>query len=93
MEHDFPKNEFACHYVELLVVVERPPKLPKHSVLRTECTHMFLYVFGHCGKYMLGLLLILISKSWGGGVSPALLFASAVFILEVFSQVSSQQHM
>ncbi len=32
-----------------------------------ECMHMFLYVFRHSGKYMLGLLLILISKSWGGG--------------------------
>jgi hypothetical protein len=33
---------------------------------------------------MLGLLLILISKSWGG-VSPSLLSASAIFLLEVFS--------
>jgi hypothetical protein len=27
-----------------------------------------------------------------GGVSPALLFVGAIFLLEVFSQVSSQQH-
>jgi len=40
---------------------------------------------------MLGLLLILISKSWGG-FSLALFFAGVVFLLEVFSQVSSQQH-
>jgi hypothetical protein len=40
---------------------------------------------------MLGLLLILISKSWGG-VSLALLSTSAIFLLEVFSQASSQQH-
>jgi len=56
---------------------------------------MFLYVFGHCGEYMLGLLLILISKSWGGGaggVSPTLLSTGAIFLLEVFSQASSQQH-
>ncbi len=37
------------------------------TMLRNECMHTFLYVFGHCGKYMLGLLLIFISKSWGGG--------------------------
>ncbi len=42
-------------------------------------------------KYPRSLLLILISKSWGG-VSPALLSAGAVFLLEVFSQASSQQH-
>jgi hypothetical protein len=41
---------------------------------------------------MFGLLLILISKSWVGGVSFALLFVGAVFLLEVFSQASSQQH-
>jgi hypothetical protein len=28
----------------------------------------------------------------GGGVSPALLSTSAIFLLEVFSHVSSQQH-
>jgi hypothetical protein len=40
---------------------------------------------------MLGLLLILISKSWGGGgaVSPTFLSVGVVFILEVFSQASS----
>ncbi len=37
------------------------------TMLHNECTHMFLYVFVHCGEYMLGLLLILISKSRGGG--------------------------
>ncbi len=62
------------------------------TMLRNECTHTFLYVFGHCGEYMFGLLLILISKSWVGGVSFALLFVGAVFLLEVFSQASSQQH-
>jgi hypothetical protein len=36
------------------------------TMLYNECTHTFLYVFGHCGKYMLSLFLILISKSWGG---------------------------
>jgi hypothetical protein len=59
------------------------------TMLHNECTHTFLYVFGHCGKYMLGLLLIFISKS-SGGVSFAFLFAGAVFLLEVFSQASSQ---
>jgi hypothetical protein len=41
---------------------------------------------------MLGLLLILISKSWGGEGSPTLLSTGAVFLLEVFSHASSQQH-
>jgi hypothetical protein len=39
-----------------------------------------LYVFGHCGKYMLGSLLRLISKSWGGGVSFALLSVGVVCV-------------
>ncbi len=30
MEHDFPKSEVAHHSAKLLVVVEQPPKLPKH---------------------------------------------------------------
>ncbi len=34
---------------------------------------------------MLGLLLILISKSWGGEVSLALLSVGAIFLLEIFS--------
>jgi hypothetical protein len=63
------------------------------TMLRNECTHTFLYVFGHCGKYVLGLLQILISKSWGGGgVSPTFLSVGAIFLLEIFSHVSSQQH-
>ncbi len=49
------------------------------TMLRNECTHTFLYVFGHCGEYMLSLLLILISKSWRG-VSPAPLSAGAVCV-------------
>jgi hypothetical protein len=48
------------------------------TMLRNECTHTFLYVFGHYGEYMLSLLLILISKSWGGGVSPTLLSAGVL---------------
>jgi len=43
------------------------------TMLCNECTHTFLYVFKHCGKYMLSLLLILISKSWGGGLSCTLI--------------------
>jgi hypothetical protein len=51
------------------------------TMLRNECAHTFLYVFGHCGEYMLGLLLILISKSWGvGGGVPALLSISVVCV-------------
>ncbi len=38
------------------------------TMLCNECMHTFLYVIGHCGKYMLGLLLILILKFVGGGV-------------------------
>jgi hypothetical protein len=34
------------------------------TMLCNECTHTFLYVFRHCGEYTLGLLLILISKSF-----------------------------
>ncbi len=30
MEQDFPKSQFVSHFVELLGVVEGPPKLPKH---------------------------------------------------------------
>ncbi len=30
MEHDFPNNQFARHFAELLVVAKRSPKLPKH---------------------------------------------------------------
>jgi hypothetical protein len=40
---------------------------------------------------MLGLKLILISKSGGGGFL-ALLYVGAVFLLKVFSQASSHQH-
>jgi hypothetical protein len=29
VEQDFPKSQFAHHFVELLVTVEGPPKLPK----------------------------------------------------------------
>jgi len=53
-------------------------------MLRNECTHTFLYIFGHCEEYMLSLLLILISKSWRGGVSPALLSAAAVCVCRPF---------
>jgi hypothetical protein len=49
------------------------------TMLHNECMHTFLYVFGHCGKYMLGLLLTLISKS-SGGVSLAFLFVGAVCV-------------
>jgi hypothetical protein len=30
VEHDFPKNQFACHFAKLLGVAEGSPKLPKH---------------------------------------------------------------
>jgi len=30
VEQDFPKNQFARHSAELLVVTEGPPKLLKH---------------------------------------------------------------
>jgi hypothetical protein len=30
MEHDFPKNQFAHHSIELLGVAKGPLKLPKH---------------------------------------------------------------
>ncbi len=30
MEQDFPKNQFAHHSTEFLVVAEGPLKLPKH---------------------------------------------------------------
>jgi hypothetical protein len=30
VEQDFPNIQFARHYVELMVVTEGPPKLPKH---------------------------------------------------------------
>ncbi len=60
--------------VNLLVIMLSFWVLPKGrqsfqstTMLRNECTHTFLYVFGHCGEYVLGLLQILISKSWGGG--------------------------
>jgi hypothetical protein len=46
------------------------------TMLRNECTHTFLYVFGHCGEYMLGLLLRLISKSWGGGFFCTLVYCA-----------------
>jgi hypothetical protein len=58
------------------------------TMLHNECMHTFLYVFGHCGENMLGLLLILII--WGGRRGGGCL--GAVFLLEVFSQASSQQH-
>ncbi len=67
MEQDFPKNQFARHYAELLGLPKGYQSCQSTTILHNECTHMFLYVFGHCGKYMLGLLLILISKSCGGG--------------------------
>jgi hypothetical protein len=38
------------------------------TMLCNECTNTFLYVFEHYGEYMLGLLLISISKSGGGRV-------------------------
>ncbi len=66
MEHDFPKSQFACHFIKLLGVAETHQTFQSTTMLRNECTHTFLYVFGHYRKYMLGLLLILISKSWGG---------------------------
>jgi len=77
--------------VSLLVILLSFWVLPKGrqscqntTMLCNECTHTFSYVFGHYGEYMLGLLLILISKSWGG-VSLALLSTGAIFLLEVFS--------
>jgi hypothetical protein len=30
VKQDFPKSQFARHFAELLGVVERPPKQPKH---------------------------------------------------------------
>jgi hypothetical protein len=30
VEQDFPKSQFARHSAKLLVIAERPPKLPKH---------------------------------------------------------------
>jgi hypothetical protein len=30
VEQDFPNSQFAHHFAELLVIVEGPPKLPKH---------------------------------------------------------------
>jgi hypothetical protein len=65
VEQDFPKNQFARHYAELLGLPKGYQSCQSTTILHNECTHMFLYVFGHCGKYMLGLLLILISKSCG----------------------------
>jgi hypothetical protein len=47
VEQDFPKSQFACHSLQLLVIAKRPPKLLT-TMLRNEQTHMFLYVFGHC---------------------------------------------
>ncbi len=56
MEQDFPKNQFARHSVELLGAAEGPSNQPKGrqtsqstTMLHNECTHMFLYVFGHLG--------------------------------------------
>ncbi len=84
--------------VNLLVILLNFWVLPKGhqscqitTMLHNECTHTFLYVFGHCGEYMLRLLLI--SKlGGGGGVSLTLLSAGAIFFLEVLSHASSQQH-
>jgi hypothetical protein len=54
------------------------------TMLRNECTHMFLYIFGHCREYMLSLLLILISKSLGGGVFLAFLSIAAMCVCRHF---------
>jgi hypothetical protein len=54
------------------------------TMLRNECTHTFLYVFEHCGEYMLGLLLIYIYIKILGGVSLAFLSTSAVCVCMYF---------
>jgi hypothetical protein len=55
----------TCHSVELLVVVEGPPKLPKHyHAVQWVHACVLVCLQALCGEYMLGLLLILISKSW-----------------------------
>ncbi len=66
MEHDFPKNQFACHSVELLGATKGPSNSQSTTMLRNECMHTFLYVFGHLGG--------------GGGVSPALLCVGAMCV-------------
>jgi len=55
----------TCHSAKLLVAVERPPKLPKHyHSVQWVHTYVLVCFWALCGEYMLGLLLILISKSW-----------------------------
>ncbi len=79
MEHDFPESQFARHSTKLLGAAKGCQSCQSITMLRNECTHTFLYVFEHCGEYLLGLLLILISKSLGW-VSPTILSASAMCV-------------
>jgi len=63
----FQRVNFLVILLTLWVLLKGRQNCQNTTMLRNECTHTFLYVFGYYGKYTLGLLLILISKSWGGG--------------------------
>jgi len=94
VEQDFPKNQFACHSVELLGVAERPPKLPKHYHA-TQRMHAYILVcLRTLWRIYVGFVIDINIKIFGGGGGGvlALLFIGVVFLLEVFSQASSQQH-
>jgi hypothetical protein len=65
LQTTFPKPLFIPHFAELLVAAERLPKLPKHYHVAQVHTYVLVCLRTLCEEYMLGLLLILISKSWG----------------------------
>jgi len=75
----FQKVNLLVILLSLWVLSKGCQSYQSSIMLRNECTHMFLYVFRHYGEYMLSLLLILISKSWGG-VFHALLSTSVMCV-------------